>query len=206
MLTATSLTLWRGIHCLFDQLSFSVAPGTALLVQGANGAGKTTLLRVLAGLTQAEEGEVRLGGQPLRDLARQSGRACLAYCGHAPALKPTLTARENLDFFARLSGFPPAAIDPLLQELGLGSVADLPVQVLSAGQKRRAALARVRMSGAPLWLLDEPHTNLDREGRELLTALLRAHLRGAGLAVIAAHEPLDLGTDSLAVLTLGSTP
>lgn len=204
MLTGTALTLWRGANCLFDGLSFRVQPGTVLLVQGANGSGKTTLLRVIAGLTQPEEGEVRLDGHPLQQLARESGRMVFAYSGHAAALKPTLTTRENLAFFADLTGFDRASLSGLVEEVGLSSCADLPVQVLSAGQKRRAALARIRMSGARLWLLDEPHTNLDTDGRRLLTGVLRAHLQGGGIAVIAAHDPIDMGTEATAVLSLGT--
>lgn len=204
MLTGTALTLWRGASCLFDDLSFRVRPGTALLVQGANGSGKTTLLRVIAGLTQPEAGEVQLDGHPLQALARQSGRMAFAYSGHAAALKPALTTRENLGFFAELAGFAQSAIPALVEEVGLGTCADLPVQVLSAGQKRRAALARIRMSGARLWLLDEPHTNLDADGRRLLASLLRAHLQGEGIAVIAAHDPIDVGTEATALLNLGT--
>lgn len=204
MLTGTALTLWRGATCLFDDLSFQVRPGTALLVQGANGSGKTSLLRVIAGLTEPEVGEVRLDGLPLPALARESGRMAFVYSGHAAALKPTLTTLENLAFCAELTGFDPTAVGELVDAVGLGSCADLPVQVLSAGQKRRAALARIRMSGAQLWLLDEPHTNLDTDGRRLLTGMLRAHLQGAGMAVIAAHDPIDVGTEATAVLNLGA--
>lgn len=204
MLTGTSLTLWRGANCLFDDLSFTVRPGTALLVQGANGSGKTTLLRVIAGLTQPESGEVSLDGQSLHVQARDNGRMVFAYSGHAAALKPTLTTRENLAFFADLTGFDQHAMDALVDEVGLRACADLPVQVLSAGQKRRAALARIRMSGARLWLLDEPHTNLDTDGRRLLAGMLRAHLQGAGMAVIAAHDPIDMGGEATAVLDMGT--
>jgi len=203
VLTGTGLTLWRGSSCLFDELSFTVRRGAALLVQGANGSGKTTLLRVIAGLTQPEQGEVRLDGHPMANRARESGRATFAYSGHAAALKPSLTTRENLAFYADLSGFDRAAVGALAEEVGLGACIDLPVQVLSAGQKRRAALARVRMSGAPVWLLDEPHANLDVDGRRLLTGILRTHLQDDGIAVIAAHDPLEIGGDATAVLNLG---
>jgi heme exporter protein A len=203
VLTGTGLTLWRGSKCLFEDLAFSVGAGTALLVRGANGSGKTTLLRVIAGLTQPEHGEVRWRDEPLDRVARQTGRVTLSYCGHAPALKPTMTTRENLAFYAALTGFDPAAIDAVVEDVGLSSCAMLPARVLSAGQKRRASLARVLMSGAPLWLLDEPHTNLDTEGRHLLGQMLQRHLDGTGMAIIAAHEPLDLGDARTAMLNLG---
>ncbi|MBM4220667.1 MAG: heme ABC exporter ATP-binding protein CcmA [Gammaproteobacteria bacterium] len=202
MLTGTGLTLWRGANCLFDQLSFAAAPGGALLIRGPNGSGKTTLLRVIAGLTQAEEGEVRWNGAAVlgRD---ESGRNIMAYCGHATALKPDLTTLENLRFFARLSGYPTGELAGLLATTGLTACAGLPARVLSAGQKRRAALARVLMSGAPLWLLDEPQTNLDAAGREFLARMLQEHLANSGTAVIVAHQPIDLGSAPTNVLQMG---
>jgi heme exporter protein A len=202
LLTGTGLTLWRGANCLFEQLSFSAAPGGALLIRGPNGSGKTTLLRVIAGLTQAEEGEVQWNGAAIlgRD---ESGRHIMAYCGHATALKPDLTTAENLRFFARLSGYPTGRLTELLAATGLTACAGLPARVLSAGQKRRAALARVLMSGAPLWLLDEPQTNLDAAGREFLARMLQEHLAGSGTAVIVAHQSIDLGTAPVTVLQMG---
>lgn len=204
LLTGTDLTLWRGANCLFDQLSFSAAPGGALLIRGPNGSGKTTLLRVIAGLTLAEEGAVQWQGRPLSE-RDESGRHTMAYCGHATALKPDLTTLENLRFFARLSGYPTATLPELLASAGLTPCADLPARVLSAGQKRRAALARVLMSGAPLWLLDEPQTNLDAEGRRFLEQVLQEHLANSGTAVIVAHQSIDLGTAPISVLQMGDT-
>ena len=204
MLTGTGLTLWRGANCLFDQLSLSAAPGGALLIRGPNGSGKTTLLRVIAGLTLPEEGEVRWNGRPLSD-RDESGRHTMAYCGHATALKPDLTTRENLRFFAQLSGYASSALPELLESTGLTACADLPARVLSAGQKRRAALARVLMSGAPLWLLDEPQTNLDAAGREFLERVLQQHLANSGTAVIVAHQSVDLGSAQTSVLQMGDS-
>ena len=204
LLTGTGLTLWRGANCLFDQLSFSATPGGALLIRGPNGSGKTTLLRVIAGLTLAEEGAVQWQGRPLSE-RDESGRHTMAYCGHATALKPDLTTLENLRFFARLSGYPTATLPELLVSAGLTPCANLPARVLSAGQKRRAALARVLMSGAPLWLLDEPQTNLDAEGRRFLEQVLQEHLANSGTAVIVAHQSIDLGTAPISVLQMGDT-
>ena len=202
LLTGTGLTLWRGANCLFDALSFSAAPGNALLIRGPNGSGKTTLLRVIAGLTLAEEGEVKWNGTPVIG-CDNSGRHLMTYCGHATALKPELTTMENLRFFARLSGYPIRQIGELLVASGLAACADLPTRVLSAGQKRRAALARVFMSGAQLWLLDEPQTNLDSAGRQFLERMLQEHLAGSGTAVIVAHQSIDLGAAPVTVLQMG---
>lgn len=204
LLTGTGLTLWRGANCLFDQLSFSAAPGGALLIRGPNGSGKTTLLRVIAGLTLAEQGEVRWNGRPLSE-RDEAGHHIMAYCGHATALKPDLTTYENLRFFARLSGYATSALGTLLESTGLTACADLPTRVLSAGQKRRTALARVLMSGAPLWLLDEPQTNLDVAGRQFLEQMLQNHLASSGTAVIVAHQSIDLGSARTNVLQMGET-
>jgi heme exporter protein A len=205
LLTGKSLTLWRGANCLFDKLSFAAPPGGALLIRGPNGSGKTTLLRVIAGLTLAEEGEVRWNDRPLSE-RDESGRHIMAYCGHATALKPDLTTRENLRFFARLSGYASAALPALLESSGLAACADLPARVLSAGQKRRAALARVLMSGAPLWLLDEPQTNLDVAGRTFLEHMLQDHLARSGTAIIVAHQSINLGSAQTAVLQMEDMP
>ncbi len=201
MLKGAGLTLWRGTTRLFESLSFAIAPGAALMIEGPNGAGKTTLLRVIAGLTMPETGSVAWQGLPLREQL-QAGRLRLAFAGHALALKTELSTRQNLQFFARLAGLQ-ARVDEILQAAGLGACADLEVRLLSAGQRRRAALARVLLSGAELWLLDEPQTNLDSDGREFLEEAIRGHLRRGGMAAIAAHQPLVLGNADVARLVLG---
>lgn len=197
MLQASNLTLWRGSTCLFERLSFRVDPGTALIVRGPNGAGKTTLLRVLCGLTRAEEGEVLWQGRP----AAEELRGRIAYAGHQPGLKADLTVRQNLAFYAGLSD-QGADLDGLMRTVRLGHCADLEVRHLSAGQKRRAGLARVFIGDAPLWLLDEPFTNLDPEGRGLIEERIDAHLAADGLAVIVAHGDIALRKDSTVTLEL----
>ena len=185
MLEACRLTLWRGHNCLFEQLSFSVSGGNALILRGPNGSGKTTLLRVLCGLTLPEQGEIRWDGEQ-----RSTGlRGMVAYSGHQPGLNADLTVRQNLAFYARISG---RGNDwqGLLPALGIEDCADLEVRHLSAGQKRRAAIARVLMSGATVWLLDEPFTNLDSGGRRVVEDHIGAHLSAGGLAVIAAHDDI----------------
>lgn len=199
-LCAEGLTLWRGTRCLFDALSFEVRPGTALLVQGANGSGKTTLLRILCGLTRPESGRVLWGDQTI------DGEywAQLAYNGHLPGLKADLTVAQNLDFFAAARGSTKATWRDRTAELGLAHCEHLEVRHLSAGQKRRTALVRLLISGAKVWILDEPFTNLDQQGRELIERALNEHLNAGGLAVIAAHHALQVADSRLQQLTLGA--
>jgi len=187
MLDASNLTLWRGGTCLFEDLSVRVAAGSALLIRGPNGAGKTTLLRVLCGLTRPESGEVLWEGQP----APQACCQLVAYGGHQPALKADLSVRQNLDFYAQIASSP-VDRDALLDLLGLSRCADLEVRHLSAGQKRRAALARIFLSGRRAWLLDEPFTNMDPAGRRLLEAQIAEHVRAGGMAVVVAHDDVQL--------------
>jgi len=200
MLEASNLTLWRGHTLLFEQLSFRVQAGAALFLRGPNGVGKTSLLRVLCGLTRPEEGEISWHGQRQQD----GLRGLVAYSGHQPGLNVDLTVRRNLTFYARLSRSK-EDWQSLLGALGLDRRADLEVRNLSAGQKRRAGMARVLMSGAPVWLLDEPFTNLDTAGRRLIEDYIGAHLAAGGLAVVAAHDEMRLPDDRSADLMLGGT-
>lgn len=201
MLAGTNLTLWRATTRLFEGLSFVLPAGQALLIEGPNGSGKTTLLRVIAGLTVPETGTVTWEAISLRDQV-QAGAIRLNFFGHSMALKAEVSARDNLGFFARLSGLQ-AQVNDVIELTGLTGCADLDVRLLSAGQKRRASLARVLLSGAGLWLLDEPQTNLDKAGRQLLERIVRTHLGDGGTVVIAAHEALDLGSAPVSRLRLG---
>ena len=203
MLSAANLTLWRGPNCLFENLSFQVGAGSALLVRGANGAGKTTLLRVLCGLTRPESGEITWQGQSIATSDNEFARQ-LAYCGHLTGLKADLTVAQNLDFFARINGQHPEAWYPDLESLELDHCKDLEVRYLSAGQQRRVAMTRLLMSTARLWILDEPFSNLDDAGRRLIKKRLDAHLVADGLAVVAAHHELELNSGPAAEIRLGS--
>lgn len=205
MLSAVDLTLWRGTLCLFEGLSFEVSRGSALVVRGVNGSGKTTLLRVLCGLTRPETGRVEWHHAHV-EANRQLFGAQVAYLGHATGLKADLTVAQNLEFFARLSGADAQPWQPVLASLNLDHCADLEVRYLSAGQKRRAALARVLISDAMLWLLDEPSTNLDAAGREFVEGRISERLRSGGIAVIAAHQDLNLGPIPMQTIRLGVNP
>jgi heme exporter protein A len=188
MLTAHDLACWRGERAVFSGLSFALPAGGALLLTGANGAGKSSLLRVLAGLIPAAEGTLRWNGEDaLADRVAHARR--LRYLSHADALKPSLTARENLSFYARLHG---GEVVQALAALGIADLADLPARILSSGQKRRLALARLALTPAPIWLLDEPTVGLDAASVERLGALLATHRAGGGVVVAATHLPLPL--------------
>ena len=187
-LVAESLTLERGGRRLFSKLSFVAAAGEALVVTGPNGAGKSSLLRGLAGFLPFAEGTARLDGGAAEATTEEQTH----YLGHADSLKAALTAAENLTFWADMfggSGVPAAAA---LARLGLPHVADFPVRALSAGQKRRVALARLLVAPRPLWLLDEPTTALDAASQAAFAGILREHLGGGGIVVAATHAPLGL--------------
>jgi len=195
----------RGGRRLLTGLAFSVAAGEALAVTGPNGAGKSSLLRAIAGLSPLAAGRVTLeGGDPELGAGPQAH-----WAGHADALKASLTARENLEFWAatlRLEA-PPAAAPPALgaaaalDRLGLAHVLDFPVASLSAGQKRRVALARLLVAWRPLWLLDEPTSALDAAAQARLAEIMRGHLAAGGLIVAATHTPLGV---EARVLRLGA--
>jgi heme exporter protein A len=187
LLCGRELAVWRGERCLFEQLHFELGAEQLALLVGANGSGKTTLLRILAGLGLPTAGSVTWKGASITDLLAED-RAQIAYRGHHDALKRDLTVAENLAFHSALWGHE-QGFENVLEELKLDHVAHMRARYLSAGQRRRAALAMLKLQGAKLWLLDEPTTNLDSEGRTLLVEWTRRHVKGGGLAVIATHQP-----------------
>ncbi|MDI9239614.1 heme ABC exporter ATP-binding protein CcmA [Lysobacter sp. LF1] len=185
LLAARGLRFARNDESVFGPLDFSVDAGEALLVQGDNGAGKTTLLRVLAGLLRADDGHIDLDGEPA-GIARRA--RAIAYLSHLPGLKADLTSLENLNFLCGLQGRRRAQLpENALGIVGLAGYEDTLARQLSAGQKKRLSLARLWMSPAPLWLLDEPYANLDLEGIELVNRMVQAHLREGGAALVTTH-------------------
>jgi heme exporter protein A len=197
VLTVQDLEARRGRRVLFSGLSLDAAPGRLLRVAGANGAGKTTLLRMLVGLSTPTSGEVRWRGQPIAR-QRDAFHRELVYLGHAAALKDELSAHENLQMLAALGGdaVTRAEAAAALDAAGLKGRERLPARVLSAGQRRRVALARLALAGPQrLWVLDEPFNALDSAAGEWLAGLLRAQLARGGVVVLTSHQavPVDAG-------------
>ena len=189
-LCVENLTGIRGGRTLFRGLSFRVEAGRALSLEGANGSGKTSLLRMLAGFLAPADGAIRFG-----DVADGEERGKLVgWLGHHDAVKPQMSVRENLDFFAQLHG---SETGDTLDALGLARLAELPGQYLSAGQKKRVALARLKITRRPLWLMDEPLASLDAAGKRIAADLVAAHCAQGGIAVVATHEPLGIDCDRL---------
>lgn len=187
-LQAEDLACWRAERLVFAGVSFTLDPGTAALLLGPNGAGKSSLLRVLAGLLPAAEGRVLWAGEDISAEPAAHARR-LRYLGHLEGLKPSLTVNENLAFHAALAGGDvPAALDAM----GLSALAELPARVLSAGQRRRLALARLALSPAALWLLDEPTLGLDETSVARFGAMLSAHRARGGIVLAATHLPLPM--------------
>jgi heme exporter protein A len=178
MLSVADLTLERYFAPVFLPVSFTLKAGNLLLITGDNGSGKTTLVRLLAGILQPSQGSIEYGtGQ-------------MIYVGHMLAVKDDLSVTENIDFmrkFIGTSGEPTASI---VERVGLRRVARQPARTLSAGQRKRCALARLLLSDAKLWLLDEPYSNLDRQGMKMLDGLLHAHVGAGGACALTTHGSL----------------
>ncbi len=195
LLSATDVVCERGGRALFQPVSFALHPGQALYLEGDNGAGKTTLLRALSGLSPLALGKVLWRGQSTAK-ARAGFHADLLFLGHALGLKDELHALENLQLAAAVSGQTldrTQALDALATQ-GLKSRAHLPLRVLSQGQRRRVALARLQVAQAHLWLLDEPFVALDAAAVQVLHGLLRAHLERGGALLFTSHQAVDLGS------------
>jgi heme exporter protein A len=203
MLKVAGLHLWRGDRHVLRGTTFEGQAGQCVLLTGRNGAGKTSLIRVIAGLLEAEEGEVSWRGTSTRT-ARHDFHAELSYLGHEPPLKGDLTARENLHFSVGIRRpVTEAEIETALTRTGALAFADRAVRTLSAGQRRRVALAGVLLANAVLWLLDEPTTNLDADGQQLVCELIGEQLERDGLVVAAVHHSLAVAPERVVSIELG---
>jgi heme exporter protein A len=198
LLEVADLACRRGGRKVFERLSFAVGPGELLALVGRNGSGKTTLLRALALLVRPESGSIHWQGADVR-AEPEAWRGRLAWLGHLEGLKGDLTVAENLLAAERLRGAPPAEdrLDSALVAFDLPSLAARPVRALSAGQRRRTALARVVLAQAPLWLLDEPLNALDAPAQSAFRAALQKHLAAGGLAIAATHADLGVSGRTL---------
>ena len=193
MLEISNLACTRGDHLLFSDLSFSLSAGELLQVEGANGSGKTSLLRTLCGFMMPTAGEIRWRGQSIRKLD-EDFYAEMIYLGHLNAIKDELNALENLRISAGLAGceVDDKKLVSALRHMGLRGRETLPVKVLSQGQRRRVALARLLFSNAPLWILDEPLTALDVGAVGLMQELIGEHLAKGGMVIYTTHQPLEV--------------
>lgn len=203
MLEVTGLACARGEHQLFAGLSFALSAGELMQVQGENGSGKTTLLRTLCGFIQPLAGDIRWQGQRIRELDEEY-HANIIYLGHLNAIKDELNALENLRISSALAGC--AVSDSVaiaaLRRMGLRGRETFPVKVLSQGQRRRVALARLLVSKAPLWILDEPLAALDVGAVGLMQGLIGEHLNNKGMVIFTTHQALDVSGVETRRLTL----
>lgn len=206
MLELLDVACVRGDRVLFSDISITLDRGALLRVTGANGSGKTSLLRIICGLSVPDHGKVRWAGESISTL-REDYWKHLVYVGHVNALKDDLTALENLDLGATLAGRAVHldAARAALETLGIALCADLPVRVLSQGQRRRVALARLVLSkAAPLWVLDEPFTALDTGAIAAVQKVIGEHVMGGGLAIFTTHQEVPIISASRQHIELGS--
>ncbi len=206
MLEVKGLAVERGDRLLFQDLAFELNDGELLHLHGRNGSGKTTLLRMLCGLILPAAGEIRWGGESIRDLG-EDFTAHLVYIGHKNGIKGDLTGVENLRISSTLDGFPVSERRAwqALERIGLRGHEDLPTRVLSQGQQRRVALARLLVNNAKLWILDEPFVALDKAAVGLLQAVIREHAAAGGLVILTTHQEVSLTRGAVKQLQLGKT-
>ena len=202
-LSANDLSAVRGERMLFKKLNFSLKNGGVLYLQGANGTGKTTLLRMLCGLSKPYSGVINWCGNNINDLAEEFHQHVL-YIGHLPSIKEDLTALENLQFSLALTGdrFDLVKASNALKMLGLAKGLHLPTRVLSQGQKRRVALARLWLQHMPLWILDEPFTALDVSATQLLRQKIEQFANDGGLVVMTSHQTFSMNVPNFLQLQL----
>ena len=205
MLSATNLECVRGDRRLFSNVNFSVPEGTFLQLTGPNGSGKTSLLRIICGLMPPESGEVLWNGANIRSLAEEYF-SNLTYLGHRSAVKEELSSLENLRISSGLAGreLTHEEAYAALERMGLKGREELAARLLSEGQRRRSALARLLTCGTKLWVLDEVLTALDKAATGLISRVMEEHLKEGGIAVVATHQEIHITAGSFQRLELAS--
>lgn len=202
-LVGQSLECSRDDRVLFSDLNFSIAPGQALLVEGRNGTGKTTLLRMLCGIRRPDAGDILFNGECIYRLGSDY-HTHMAYVGHMDGIKRELTAHENLRVADALGRPGRMQVPAALERVRLAGFEDVVVNKFSAGQRRRLALARLLVSKAVLWILDEPFTSLDRHGVKLVEELMAEHMGEGGMLAVTSHHDVDLGSAGVCRLDLSA--
>ena len=202
-LTVDKLVGIRGDRLLFEKLNFNLSSGSVLYLQGENGSGKTTLLRTICGLSKPYEGNINWCGENINSLAEEYSKHVL-YIGHLAGIKEDLTALENLQFSLALSGADISKNNAteVLKMLGLANGLNLPTRMLSQGQKRRVALARLWLQELPLWILDEPFTALDASATSLLKQKIEAFANDGGIVVMTTHQEVSINVPKFEQLRL----
>ncbi len=197
-LSAHNLTLIRGESCLFKDLSFTLNSGELLVLEGQNGSGKTSLIRAILGMLNFESGEIFWNDISIKK-QRQEFHRSIIWLSHRTGLKKDLTLLENLSFECSLRSKFEDELSKILKKLNIFDLKDLPIRSMSAGQQRRVALARLLLFDAPIWLLDEPFTNLDDKGQAIVLDLINSHLSSGGICVIAAHQEFNIDATKVKV-------
>jgi len=199
-----NLSCSREDRTLFSGLNFHLTSGHAIQIEGPNGSGKTTLLRMLCGLRLPDEGGIYWNGGDINE-ERAAFLSNLNYIGHAHGVKGELTPLENLRVSQAMAARNNSlSLDDALEKVGLFGFEDVPSRTLSAGQRRRVALARLLINPVPLWILDEPFTAIDIQGQKQIESMITEHVLGGGMAVLTSHHPLDLSEDHLSSVTLAT--
>ena len=205
MLEIVNLACSRGDRHLFTGLNFSLDTGSLLYVQGRNGSGKTTLLRTICGLFLQDEGDIRWNGENVRTLDEEYAKE-VVYLGHLNGIKSDLTGLENLRVSTVLDGdeVSEEQVWDALKRMGLAGFEDLPTMVLSQGQKRRVALARLLLNDSKLWILDEPFTALDVAAVDLLQSVIAEHVENGGMVILTTHQEVALTSGQIQQLQVGA--
>lgn len=201
LLSTKDLTCIREDRILFENLNLNFLPGDIVQIEGPNGAGKTSLLRILAGLSQPYQGEVKFQGSSIL-AEREIYYSDLLYLGHLPGIKGEMTAEENLAFNLALQGLNPSDAEKTLKEVNLLGFEDALASHLSAGQHRRIALAQLWQSNAKIWILDEPFTAIDKKGIAKLEAQILSHSKKGGCVILTTHQDLSFPLESYQKITL----